>query len=194
MNYLRKMPERGLFGPVWVEYNRMVDHIREMSVVGGRNIRLTRTLNGSLILAEAVKKGAPGDPGVVKQYRVKEVFDDYLRCREFDGTTEDANDVQVAKPFNLRRTGWHGVSVLYTLETYPGSPGTMTISYDYVSAVYRKATVSSGGGSLIEHQVIRPIYVPDRSVIFATQSENGTGTAQEWIDANFDGRAWARVI
>jgi len=172
--------------------------VKQATPRDSESVKVTHTNQGAhLRLTLPPPASSPGTPGLLKQFRVKSVQNDHLVCREFDGTTEGASDVLVAKPFNLRRTGWHQASVVYTLEPYPGSPGTLTVVYQYLSPVYRTATFSAqGGGTVVEHQTIRPIYVPNRSVIFAGQSENGTGVSgvsMDWIDANFDARAWAEV-
>lgn len=191
----RKMPETGIFRDIWREFNRLNDFVRASAVVAGRNVRINRTMNGTLAFAQA-PPAQKAEPGVVKQYRVREVFNDYLRCREFDGTTEDLEDTLVAKPFDLRFTGWHGQTVTVPLEAYPGAPGTsLAILYTFQTPIYRIATYTIGAGSTAEHQVIVPRYIPNRSVIFASQSENETGVADvDWIDLNADGRAWARAV
>lgn len=185
-----KKRESGLFKEVWRAYNELVDFCREIAPLqSGRGVKVTRTSNGTLLQADIPE--VSGGSGVVKQFLVKSVQDDYITCVEFDGTNETGGSVLVAKPFNLRRTGWHGVTVNYTLEGYPSSPGTLAITYSMTSAVYRTATI----GSSVEHQVIIPRYVPNKSVIFASQSENETGVdAAEWQDLNVDGRAWAMVL
>jgi hypothetical protein len=135
--------------------------------------------------------GGAGESGLVKQFRVKSVQNDHLVCREFDGTTEGLVDVLVTKPFDLRRTGWHGQAVVYVLEPFPASPGTLTITYSFVSPVYRIATATNG---VVEHQIIIPRYLPNRSIVFACKSENGTGVSGvEWIDLNDEGRAWSEA-
>lgn len=45
----------------------------------------------------AAAGGAGAEP-----YRIKEVFDNHLRCRTWDGTTDGGTDVLIAKPFQLR--------------------------------------------------------------------------------------------
>jgi hypothetical protein len=188
----RKIAERGLFRPVWIEFNRLLDYVREISPMGGRNVQQIRTLNGTLTIAEAVRQSPAENPAPIKQYRVKTVASDHLVCREFDGTTEGPDSIAIARPFNLRRAIWRDAPISYPLESYPGGGGTAVVSYSYISAVYRTATI----GTLIEHQVVIPRYVPNFSIIFATQPDNGTGVglAPDWLDLNVDGRAWAAVL
>lgn len=178
----RKQRESGFFREVWKAYNDLVDYCREIAVTSGRGVTVTRTANGTLLSASV----AAASDVQIKQFRVKSVQNDYLVCREFDGTTELETDVNVAKPFELRRTGWHGVTVTYTLESILGAQA--SVSYAYQTATYRIANGT-------EHQGIRPFYVPDQTVIFASKVENGTGVedADEWIDINTAGRAWAAI-
>jgi len=183
------MLEVGLHRKVWQQFNRLLDYIDEISPRQGFGIRLSRTPNGTMITATPGESD-PGEPGQAKQCRVKQVLNDYLVCAEFDGSSEGAQ-ILVAKPYDLRSTGWNGITVVYTL--YPS--GTISISYNYLSPFYRTASNQVGTSITHEDQHIVPYYVPDKSVIYAMQSVNGTGvsSADEWIDVNTDGRAWARV-
>lgn len=53
---------------------------------------------------------APSSGGV-SMYRVKTVYDDYLKCRSWDGTTEGSTDVYVAKPWELRKSSFHNLTI-----------------------------------------------------------------------------------
>ena len=172
-----------------------MDSIKSNEVIEGRNIKIDRTRRGAVIHADVPRQVASQEPGTITRYIVKSVQDDYLVCREMSGSSPGATDVRVAKPFNLRRTGWHGVTVAYAVEAYPGAPGSLSVTYSYVTPVYRTASVVVTGGSTVEHQVIHPRYIPDKSEIFATAVPNGTGvTGAEVQDINADGRAWANAV
>lgn len=190
----RKESETGLYAPVWRKINQMIDYMREISVVNGRDVRVSRTMNGTLLLGNSIETVVQQSAGVIKQFRVKSQSYDYNVCREFDGTTEGTTDVRVAKNPNLRRTGWDGTTVAYALEAYPGAPSTsMAITYSYIAPTYRTASVVAGAAVSVEHEVIVPRYIDNVSVIFASQSENGTGvTDADWIELS--PRAWARVV
>ena len=59
----RKESETGLYAPVWRKINQMLDYMREISVVNGRDVRVSRTMNGTLLLGSAKgEKGATGTP------------------------------------------------------------------------------------------------------------------------------------
>lgn len=189
------LPERGRYAAFCREINRLKDAVRMLQPVASENILTGVTSIGTY--REALPSvGKPGVAATGKGYRVKQVLDDYLRCREFDGTTEGSSDILIAKPFNLRKTGWDGVTVQYAMEPFPGAPLTLSILYSYVTATYRQASITAGGLTGTEHEVIIPRYVPDFSVIFGLQIENGTGVAAaaDIIDENTDGRAWGRVV
>lgn len=194
----RKTPETGIYGPIRKELNELRDYCREIAISGGRGIKANRTANGTFLVAE-IPPTKPSQPGVVKQFRVESVENDYLVCYEFDGSNTTGSVVNVAKPFNLRRTPWHGRTITYTIEPYPGAPASIQVSYSFPNAsvpTYRRCNMVIGAVSTTEHQVVRPFWVPSVSVIFASGSENGTGVsgATEWQDLNVDGRAWADAL
>ena len=187
-----KKRETGFFREVWVEHNRLIDFVRSTSVQqnGNLGVKVTQTSNGTHLKVD-VPKGAPGG-GEVSQFRLKSVANDYIICRKLEGSSETGEDVYIAKPHGLRYTGWHGVSHTFTLPAYPGSPGTITVSYQFQTPIYR----IKSQGVVTEHQVILPFYLNDISVIYAARVDSGTGvsSADEWIDLNADGRAWGRVV
>lgn len=177
----RKQRETGFFREVWKAYNDLVDYCRETAVTSGRGVVVTRTANGTLLSASAIA----GNDVEIKQFRLKSVQDDYLVCRTWDGTTEGETDYNVAKPYDLRRTGWHGVTVTYSLESILGASA--SVSYFYQTGTYRIANGT-------EHQGIRPFYVPDKTVIYAVKADHtGVEDAPDWIDLNTDARAWAAI-
>lgn len=191
----RKQAEKGMFAPVWREFNRMIDFMREIQVSHGRNVRVNRTMNGTMLLGESKQETAKPSPPV-KRYRVKSVGDDTIVANEIlSGGGVSATDTTIAKPFNLRSTGWNGQSVNYAPPGYPGNPGLVTVGYSYQEANYRIATITTELGTTTEHQVITPYYLPGISQIMAAEPENGTGVEDTTlVDMNSDGRAWARAV
>lgn len=167
----------------------MLDYMAEISVTGGRGIRVDRKVNGTFLTADIPRVEPAAEPGVVTQYRLKSVGDDVLSCVEFDGTSE-GEAVTIAKPYKLRKTPFHNAPFghTYILEGYPGAPAQIIVFYNYISGEYRIAT----SGNLTEHQVIIPRYSLN-DIIYATASSNGTATSADLVDLNADGRAWARV-
>lgn len=159
------------------------EDLRKLKICESSTIRVEQTSRGQMLTAVTAK---PSGGSSVKQFRVKSVQDDYITCRSWDGTNEGSEDVKIAKPFELRKTGWHGVTVSYTLET---TGATRPVTYSYLSSVYRTAT----SGSTVEWEAIRPPYVPNKSVIYAAKSTNGTGVtdAPEWVEMS--SRAFAKL-
>lgn len=123
----------------------------------------------------------------VALFQVVSVQTDYLVCNPLDGATGVASTdvVNVALPYLLRRTPFDG-------STREG------ISYTYTSNIQRTAS----DGSDTETQVIVPSYAAGDSIFAMRGVLRGTGavlvdgnnntTALDWIDMNFDGRAWAK--
>lgn len=183
----RKQAEAGLFKDVWREFNRMIDYVREISPLNGLGIQTNRTANGTTF---NLKPTEPADPGsVVRQYRLKEVFDDYLRCRSWNGTTEGGEDVFIALPWRLRRTPFDGQTLVFTSdgETY-------SASYVYESPTKRTKTIAG----VPEIQVILPQFQVDFDLIYAIEVVEPLGITTEddatitLLDINDDGRAWGR--
>lgn len=169
---------------------KMCEDIAALKIIGTRTVRVQQTTKGQILTAAPQAPSTPGDPGVVKQFRIKSIQNDYFVCREFDGTSEGEDDVNVAKAWELRRTPFHNQTFSVIIPAYPGSPGTVQIGYAYQTATYRIATIATA----TEHQIVLETYIPNTTVIFASQAENGTGVSDaEWIDLNLGGHAWARV-
>ena len=168
--------------------NKLLSFAKSNQLVEGVGYRLLRTTRGTALEIQA-GGGGKGSPGNAKRFLLRSVHEDHLLCDAVDGEP----GVIVAKDHQLRRTGWHGVTVAYALELYPGSPVNMSISYNYVSPTYRIATVTSGPASAVEHQVIIPRYVPNLTIIKAMEFSNGTGVSgADWMELGQ--RSWARIL
>jgi hypothetical protein len=140
---------------------------------------LTVSPNG-LTLTPGEAAGQAGAWGVERaRFRVKTIQNDYLVCRTYDGTTEGSEDINVAKPWDLRRTPFHGVAV-------------NGITCTYSSAIARSAT----NGSVTESQVITPPYFANCEIWAFKAVGGGTSVTVSsdtlvWQDMNVSGRAWA---
>lgn len=109
-------------------------------------------------------------------------FGDYLICRTWNGSDSGNVLIEVAKPYLLRRTPFHGQSRL-------------GIAYQYTSPVTRTATRDA----TTESQVVNPSFA-NGDVIYAELPIGGgtgviaeSGKAIRWLDKNLDARAWAKV-
>lgn len=117
----------------------------------------------------------------VARFRVQSVGDDHLVCRTWDGATLGAVDINVAKPAELRRTGWHGATL--------GG-----ITYTYSSGSARSAT----DGVDSEDQVIGPAYTLSGGsveIVAIRGVQGGTGVSVadvevQWLDLNLAARRW----
>lgn len=192
-----KKRESGFFAEVWIALNDLRDYAQELAIspAGCRGLRASRTSNGTLLVVDQ-ERGT--DSGSVKQFKIYLVQDDYYVCREFDGVSDGTEDIKVARPHTHRKTGWHGLTTIYSFASFPGSPGQLPVTFNYLGPTYRTASATISTGPTVDHEIILPplgegsIY---GSVIFACKPQNGTGVseADEWLDMNTDGRAWARV-
>ena len=172
--------------------NKLLSFVKMTRLVDGVGYRLIQTTRGTALEIQPGKGG--GAPATVSRYRVEEVQNNVLVCKKVQGDTVSSETTLIAKPFNLRHSGWSGVTVSYTLDSYPGSQGTASILYEFQTPTYRIARVQTAAGSTDEHQVITPHYISGKSIILASEIENDTGiTDVTFQDLNDNGRAWARV-
>lgn len=126
-----------------------------------------------------VSTGRGGGVLPVRQFRVKSVQDDYLICHAWNGTDEAGANINVAKPWCLRKNG----------QRFSG------FTYTFTGAQSR--TVKRDSDGVTENQVIVPTYYPD-DVIYAVIPLGGTGVevagqAVRWVDLNTDGRAYSQA-
>jgi hypothetical protein len=168
-----------LFRDVWRETNKIIDYIREISPVAGRGVIVSRTANGTLLHADAAAEAG----SKVQQFKLKEVFGDYIRCHSWDGTTEGQPDVFIAKPFRLRRDPFDQQTIVF--DDY-------TASFSYTNNTKRTSTIDG----VAEEQVVVPHYKPDLDIIYAIDCDGLAITTNDdepisMIDLNLDGRAWA---
>lgn len=192
----RKQIESGLYAPVWREFNKLIDYVREISITGGRNVRVSRSLNGTT-LSGIPESGATGT--TLKHYRLRSIEADYLVCREWggDGTTanDGTRDIYIARDPELRRTQFDNKSIAYSSDG-----DSFTATFAYSSNTKRTKTVSGTP----EIQVIIPYYVIDSAttenkstIILAAESENKTGienpSGNDIYLVEITQRAWAKL-
>lgn len=187
-----------MYAPVWRKINQILDYLREIQVAHGRNVRVTRTMNGTLLLGEAQAQEAPPPSPPVTRYRVKNFLlsGDVLVCNRMneDGSVV-TEETLIARPFNLRQSDWNNQLISYQTEGYPEAPTNVTVRYVFQNPVYRIARIETSTGSTDEHQIVVPRYIANFSVIYAAEPENGTGLSNATlVDLNVDGRGWARAL
>lgn len=180
--YDPRIPERWTFPePVSArKLNQLADSIAD--IYGG--ISPARVLSRQL---------SESPPAQFKSFVVAEVRGDYILCQpgqQLDAGRSD-NYVPVAKPYLMRRTPFEGLTRNGITYTYEDEEGNDSDSQRVASDV--------SDSTLNEDQEIVPEYVAG-DVIYAARNveggtgvktEEGDGTPVEWIDMNFDSRAWA---
>jgi hypothetical protein len=179
----RKESESGMYAPVWRKINQLIDYVRETSVVNGRDVRITRTMNGTLIKGEAAGKEAPAQDATLQEVTVTSVSWDHYVC--WNGSEQ----VLVAKPYKLRRSPFNG-TVNYVDEVGRA----YAVTYNYTHPSRRSASMN---GTLVEYQVVIPRYVTPTDKIYIiggsiTVDIDGVQRTLDFLDINADGRAWAR--
>lgn len=108
-------------------------------------------------------------------FRVKSwLDDDHLVCRTWDGDAEGDTDILVAKPWDLRRTPFDGLTV-------------NGIAYTYDTAIRREAN----DGETTEWQVITPDYYEDAEIYAAKGRTTVVIDETRLSRLSLDTRAWA---
>lgn len=109
-------PEAVFMAWVW---DRMV--AESLNQVAGNKVN--RTTRGSFIIPQA----GEGSGVSLIRVRLKSVEDDYLVCRDWDGTNEGATDIYVAKEFHAR-TSRASATVVGDTHTYTYAAGDDTLN------------------------------------------------------------------
>lgn len=147
---------------------------------------------GSKIGIAHTRRSAMPTKAVVRRFRVKSEQADYVVCRlwypaaDSGAGVEGTVDVNIAKPYLLRRTPFDGVAITY--------PGAQVITYTYTQHYSRSAddTVDT------ETQVMTPRYFVNEQILAVRGIGGSTGVAVSgdwlvWEDLNGAGRHWAKV-
>lgn len=131
----------------------------------------------------------------ISQFIVKEVGNDWLRCKKWNGIVETGNDIYVAKSFELRKTPFDAQTISTPVEVILNgdlTSGDINLTYTYYSNNLRKVH----NGTDEEYQIIVPVFKPDFSVIYAetclesTNLSTPTGGYITWVDLNNSSRSW----
>jgi len=118
---------------------------------------------------------------------VKEEYDNYLICKQWNGSDEFGDDIPVAKPWLLRRSSYDGLI-------------RNGITYTHVDTLTRSAT---DGSTTQQEQITIPYWLPETGfkgeVITAEYKLVSTGLtvsgiAVRYEDCNRAGRTWAKVV
>lgn len=134
--------------------------------------------------------------GGATRYRVKSVEDDYTTCRTWDGSTEGASDVLIAKPPELRHS--------LTSQTIKNDLGNnQSVTYSGFGIVGGKCTrTAAASGYANQGEIVLPQYILAGTTadaeIWADEPVGGTGVTVSgneltWMDTNRAGRKWCQV-
>lgn len=157
--------------------NALIDWLmtdRLVSVVGGK---LQQTTAGRVLTIDA---GAGGGLKI-ERLALREVKDDYLVCRSWDGETEGDTDIYVAKSPKLRNS--------VTEETLDGTDYTYTYSASFVERV----STNTDDDTTETQKIVPRWIVGDEVFAIRTPTSIQTEDADDisLLDLNVDGRAWA---
>lgn len=111
----------------------------------------------------------------LRRLLIKDIGNDHLVCREWDGQSEGTLDVLVAKPQLLQ----------HDVDLYPQLTTLVTVD---------EQTVTAGDGSGTETWVVSPAYTADLSEVLASPFASGLtvgGQPVLLMDTNMAGRVWA---
>lgn len=94
-------PTTGLgYHPTWL--NQILAFVRANVIIPGPGYRLRRTAGGMVLDIESRGGSAAATGGT--QYHLKTVQSDYITCRTWDGSSDGATDIHIAKPYKWRNS------------------------------------------------------------------------------------------
>lgn len=129
---------------------------------------------------------ASSPTAVVQLYKITNIVNvDYLVCRTWDGTTLGSEDVNVAKPYHLRRGPFHG-------QTING------VTYTYITAQRRTLTHTTlTPATATSEEFVTPPYAVNDQILAVEPQGGPTGgsvtsslSGATWEDINNAGRIW----
>lgn len=164
-------------------------------ITGGSGI-FVRMFGDRVVIGMREGPAPPNGGTKIKTFKIVEEKDDYLVCiRSTPGVEDDPETtVNIAKPFLLRKTGFHGETIDY---------GRGSIKYTYSEIGIRLAEVMSinpaddnveetDEGTQESQMIVPPYYVGE--IITAHQGETGLKDEVNenigWSDMNTGARTW----
>jgi hypothetical protein len=228
-----------MYSPVSIRNGTKLPMPKPRSVIGAARFRdVVRALNGLLnpkvTLVDSVKASITISEGGVsydlprsglssstvstdsgaKRYRVKGVYSTYLVCRTWDGSTEGASDVYIAKPPHLRwyASSWPGMTIIGTSVTFTWSAltdnidgkrtahdGTNPDQIEIVCPVWQYAANGAGiSGGYDEIWADTPtggtgVTTVSESAYSGAASPASASTVLTLMDDNRNGRYWEQI-
>lgn len=123
----------------------------------------------------------------IGRFKIKDVRQNHLVCREWDGSSEGKLDIKIAKPFLLRA------------ELTTRVIGGTEFTYTFTGSEAQEKVADDGSDT--ETQVVVPRYEFGDEIYAVKGPNRGTGVAitvsgvstdVDWMDMNIDARAWAK--
>ena len=113
-----------------------------------------------------VDLGSGGGGGASGPYRVKDVEDDYLVCRTWDGTSEGTDDVYIAKEYKHRNT-LRAETLLGEDHTYTYEADTEEADPDQVNVIRHDSVPSATEGDppVVTDERLVPPWVIDEEIM-----------------------------
>lgn len=120
----------------------------------------------------------------VRQFRIKQIFGDYLRCKTWNGVKEGDGFFNVAKGYELRRTPFDGKTVAGVAYVYQsdqertadGVTETVTQAYDVNDVIYAAIGIDGGTGVKVNDILLKWIDINTDGRQFQS-----TGTGGDWL-------------
>lgn len=155
---------------------------------GGNAVRISNLTVGTLSNRDDFIEDSSEGGATVQRFKITSITNnDYLVCRTWDGTTLGGTDVNVAKPYQLRRNPFHN-------KTISG------ITYVYTAGNPQRRTLTHAGltpPNAASEEFITPAYAVDDNILavepgggVTTGGFSSTLAGATWEDINHNGRVW----
>lgn len=184
MNLPQRLPESGKWGALFAWLNQLRDAVDSQKPLPSHNVRVTHTRVGTGLLGVAQAE----DGTSVVRLVFKEMQDDYIVCRSWDGTNEGTTDIFVGKPPKLRTS--------VTEETLDGTDFEYTYTVTGADAFVSRISENQSDNTTELQKVVPRYIIGDE--IFAVSAATGIETvdaeAVALLDLNLDARAWAAQV
>lgn len=183
------LPERGRLAVLAQEINRLKQALRQLQPVPSLHILTGVTGVGTIRQAGEQRISSAG---MIREFLLKEVLGDYLRCQSRSNGQPSEGDIFIAKPWRLRVTPFDGKTIHFDSD---GDVFDAHYVYTAGSSTHRTATIAG----VNEDQIVIPRFKPDFDVIYAAECSDDLALVDPQsnrillVDLNADGRAWGKA-
>lgn len=181
---------RGKDGPQILNSEDMNRIVRRVNALSLLKVRLGSSnaffVGENEVVLQLKRSGSAGDSSSgTERFRLKSVQANYLTCRPWDGATELAIDVLIAKPYMLRES-------LPSPRTEGGTAYTLTYTAG-IDSNNRKRLKTTGG--ITETQLVAPVWVVNDE-IYSIEADTGVvdGSGKPITRLmGFEARQWTTI-